>query len=164
MIENQNKTEQEYIEIIYALEKQFRVARVKDIAEQRGVTRACVSLELNQLSKKNLISHGHYAHVTLTQKGKRLASVLDKRHRIIKHFLVHFLGISDAVAENDACNMEHIISSRTLESLSEFIDFVEKCPCHWKDVAHFFSQCSKYGSGSQECEQCCEIILKKQKI
>jgi DtxR family transcriptional regulator, Mn-dependent transcriptional regulator len=162
MAENQNKTDQEYIEIIYALEKEFRVARVKDIAVQRGVTSACVSSELNQLSKKSLISHEHYAHVTLTQKGKRLAAVLDKRHRIIKHFLVHFLGISDDVAENDACNLEHIVSGRTLESLSEFIDFVEKCPCHWKEVAHFFSKCSKYGSGSQECDQCSEIFLKKQ--
>lgn len=162
MIENQNKTDQEYIEIIYALEKEFRVARVKDIAEQRGVTRACVSLELGQLSKKSLISHEHYAHVTLTQKGKRLASILEKRHRIIKHFLVHFLGIPHSIAETDACNIEHIISSQTLGSLSEFIDFIEKCPCNWNEVFRFFNQCGKYGSGPKECKQCTEIIQKKQ--
>ena len=155
---NLNKTDQEYVEIIYALENEYKVARVKDIAHRRGVTRACVSLELNQLMKKDLISHEQYGHITLTRKGRNLALSLDKRHETIKDFLVQFLGISETIAETDACNMEHIISDHTLESLSAFFEFIEKCPKNWKQVAHFFSECGKYGEGSKKCAECSEII------
>ena len=99
-------TTQEYIEVIRDLENENKVARVKDIADRRGVSRSSVSIILNQLLKKDLIAHEQYGHVSLSQKGRRLANDLERRHQAIKEFLVKVLGVSDENAEKDACKFE----------------------------------------------------------
>ncbi len=98
-------TTQEYIEVIYALEKENRVARVTDIAERRGVTKASVSLVLNQLQKKELVERKQYGHITLTRSGKRLGSTLTQRHKAIKKFLQIVVGVSEGTADDDACKL-----------------------------------------------------------
>ena len=50
---NFDTTTQEYVEIIYDLQKNNKVARVKDIAKNRGVTRSSVSIALKLLKKRS---------------------------------------------------------------------------------------------------------------
>jgi DtxR family Mn-dependent transcriptional regulator len=147
-------TTQEYVEVIRDLERANRVARVKDIAERRGVTRSSVSLVLNQLIKKELISHEQYGHVTLTENGQQLASILEQRHQILKDFLTRALGISEIVAENDACRFEHEVSEETLAAITAFLDFMGKCPHVVESSIYYFQQCAKYGKGTLTCSSC----------
>jgi DtxR family Mn-dependent transcriptional regulator len=153
---NHNTTVQEYIEVIHALEEKNRVARVKDIADRRGVTRSSVSLELNRLMEKELIAHEQYGHVVLTDSGRRLALSLRRRHRAIKNFLVKILDISEDHAEQDACKLEHIVSEETLSSLIRFLTFVDKCPKDWKRMIRYYRGCQKYGQGEIKCSECPE--------
>ena len=81
-------TTQEYIEVIHDLETEKKVARVKDIADRRGVSKSSVSLVLNQLRKKDLIDHEQYGHVTLSETGLVLAKELERKHSIIKTFFI----------------------------------------------------------------------------
>ncbi len=121
-------TTQEYIEIIHELQKNYHVARVKDIAEKRGVTRSSVSTALNLLKKKKLIVHENYGQVQLTQEGQRLGQELEKCHNTIKHFLIQILGVNANQAELDACKMEHYMSALTVKKLLKFVRLVEECP------------------------------------
>ena len=47
---------EDYLEVIYNLSKQSRVARSKDIAEALGVSRASVTGALRTLTEKNLVN------------------------------------------------------------------------------------------------------------
>ena len=42
------------------------------------------------------------------------------RHTILKAFLVK-LGVSEKVADNDACLMEHILSAQTMDRIRDFL-------------------------------------------
>ena len=108
--------------------KKHKVARVKDIATTRGVTRSSVSTVLNLLKKKDLIKHESYGLVELTEEGEALGRALDMRHETIKKFFIEILGISTDIADSDACKMEHHISSETLDCLTRFLTFVESYP------------------------------------
>jgi len=121
-------TTQEYIEIIHHLQNKHKVARVKDIARTRGVTRSSVSTALNLLKKKNLIKHETYGLVELTKEGEQLGQALDKRHAVINKFFIEVLGINPKVADEDACKLEHYISTETLNGLLRFLAFIEDCP------------------------------------
>lgn len=123
---NFDTTTQEYVEIIRDLQKSQKVARVKDIAESRGVTKSSVSLALGLLKEKNLIRHEQYGLVELTEKGEELGRVLDRRHQTLKAFLKDILGMESAAAEQDACTLEHVISAETIDRLCNFIEFLEK--------------------------------------
>ena len=115
-------TTQEYIEVIHDLENENKVARVKDIADRRGVTKSSVSLVLNQLKNKELIEHEQYGHVTLSEKGLELAKELERKHLIIQAFFTKVLDVSQEIAKSDACKIEHDISSESLIAMQRKLD------------------------------------------
>jgi DtxR family Mn-dependent transcriptional regulator len=49
---------------------------------------------------------------------------LRKRQRPLQTFLT-ILGVPAEVAEEDACKIEHILHSSTLDALSKFVDFIQ---------------------------------------
>jgi len=125
---NYNITVQEYIEIISDLIAENRVARVKDIAKHRGVTRSSVSTALNMLSDLGLVEHEHYGYVMLTQKGQNLGDALAKRHKIILRFLRDCLQLEPELADSEACRLEHTMSREALNALVRFVADAENCP------------------------------------
>ncbi len=121
-------TIQEYVEIIYEIQKDQKVARVKDIAQRRGVTRSSVSTVLNVLRHNDLIHHESYGLVELTEKGRLLGEQLEERHQVIENFLTDILSVNDLIASKDACVLEHYISPEVLDSLVNFISFIKDYP------------------------------------
>ena len=119
---------EDYLEAIFALEKMHSVARVKDIAQTLSVKSPSVVSALGTLSKAGFIDHEHYGYVQLTDKGRKLAAEIEEKHLLLFEFLTKILGISDEVAEEDACRIEHVISLETKKRLGCFIGFVKNCP------------------------------------
>jgi len=136
-------TTQEYVEVIYDLEQEHRVARVTDIAERRGVTKASVSLVLNQLQKKELVDRKQYGHITLTKSGKRLGSTLSKRHQAIKRFLNIIVGVPENIADEDACKLEHILSKESCKAIDKIAKEIETQP---QELAAIFNSINKTDS------------------
>ena len=62
-----------------------------------------------------------YSGVELTSEGALVASQILNRHILLKSFLIK-LGVSEAIADKDACCMEHILSAETLEKIEEFVN------------------------------------------
>ncbi len=145
---------QEYIEIIADLENENKVARVKDIAERRGVTRSSVSIALSQLAKKDLITHEAYGHIVLTAKGRRLAQSLTLRHQAVKDLLTDILGLDEAIAELDACKFEHLISAETYSALMRFLYLVRQCPKKHGQFIREVRECARAYSDGTPCVEC----------
>ena len=121
-----NTTVQEYIEIIRDLVREHRVARIKDIADIRGVTRSSVSTAMNMLKELSLVDHEHYGYVNLTEEGAALGEILSSRHAIIQKFLHRFLRLDPNLADKEACKLEHAISTETLNALMRFVHETEQ--------------------------------------
>ena len=123
-----NTTVQEYIEIIRDLISERRVARVKDIAKLRGVTRSSVSTAMSMLRDLDLVDHEHYGYVSLTRDGISLGEILARRHSIIRQFLHKCLHIEADIADDEACKLEHSMSVQTLNALIRFVQIANECP------------------------------------
>lgn len=59
-------------------------------------------------------------HIYLTRKGTEYAEEVYDRHCTIKKFL-QTLGVNAADAEDDACEMEHVISENTFKAIKLFV-------------------------------------------
>jgi DtxR family Mn-dependent transcriptional regulator len=116
---------EDYLKIIFQLERERRVARVKDIAAHKGVRMASVTGALRRMSKEGLVHYGAREFVELTDQGKELARKVVQRHDFLKRFLVKTLGIPEDVAERDADAVEHHLSSGTIVRLAAFFQFME---------------------------------------
>lgn len=121
-------TMEDYLEVIGQLGKKDEVVRVKNIARQLNVKMPSVTEALKTLAKDGLIRHEKYGYVELTQKGNHIAKEIYSRHQALFKFLNQILRIDPRAAEEDACKMEHTISSTALKKLIEFIKSLESCP------------------------------------
>ncbi|MFA5042594.1 MAG: metal-dependent transcriptional regulator [Kiritimatiellia bacterium] len=119
---------EDYLEAVAALKNDKGAARVGDIGRLLNVKKPSVTSALNTLSRAGLVLHERYGYVDLTPEGQRIASGVQARHDILVKFLTNILSVAPRVAVEEACRMEHSISSATLVKLTKFIAFVEGCP------------------------------------
>ena len=112
---------QDYLEEILNLSNQVGTVRVTDLAERLNLTKASVSQALCQLREQGLIVQERYGPVKLTEKGRRLGGIVRRRHRVLSSFLTVVLKLDHKTAEKDACQMEHAVSSETIERLVDFL-------------------------------------------
>ena len=122
---------EQYIEAIYEIVKKKGYARVKDVSESLGVGFSAVSEMFGKLSDKGYINYEKHGGVTLTKKGEKLAINLSKKHKVLRDFFI-ILGIDEEVADEDACEIEHVVKQETMDRLTKFVGFVKshKDP-HW---------------------------------
>ena len=119
---------EDYLEAILLLIRQNRVARVRDIAHHLDVGMPAVTAALKALSSRKLVNYDPYEFITLTDRGRDLASQVSRRHHDLTQFLRDVLGIAPALAEANACRMEHAVDEAVLERLKLFSQFVARCP------------------------------------
>ena len=134
---------EDYLEAIAILNEKDGVARVKDISRFLSVEPPSVASAVKNLSKSGLVIHERYGYVQLTSKGKKVAGNISKRHKMLFEFLTEILNIQPRIAQQDACQMEHSVSSQTLEKITKFIEFVRTPPQadkpEWlKSFDHYF--------------------------
>ncbi len=110
-----------YLEAILELETKNSVVRSVDIARFLGVTKPSVNRAMSNLKKEGYIHQEPYGDVAFTEKGRSKALRIHELHHVITDFLVKSLGIDMAVAESDACRMEHVISPETVKAMKSYL-------------------------------------------
>ncbi len=119
---------EDYLEAIVMLEEQDKKITVTALSKSIGVTKPSVNWALKKLVDAGLILHKRYGAITLTPEGMRIAESIYQRHKTIRQFLTDILNVDPETADNDACQMEHVLSRESLSQLTKFIDFILKYP------------------------------------
>ena len=112
---------EDYLEMVHMLRLANGIARVRDIAAALKVKMPSVAKAVIELKKLGLVTQEPYSGIELTSEGALVASQILNRHILLKSFLIK-LGISEAIADKDACCMEHILSAETLEKIEAFVN------------------------------------------
>lgn len=119
---------EDYLEAIYDLDRQKKAVRVKDIAKRLNVKMPTVTSMLKTLSKRGLVYYEKYEYVEPTEAGAEVGREMRRRHGILARFLTDILKIDPETADEEACLMEHSLSEDTLDSLTDFMSFIQVCP------------------------------------
>ena len=114
-----NESSENYLETILMLSKRLPVVRAVDIANELGFKKSSVSIAMKNLREKGNIVVSDAGFITLTDSGLAIAEMIFERHEIISEFLMK-LGVSSAVASEDACRIEHVISSESFAALKDY--------------------------------------------
>ena len=157
-----SESTEDYLETILGLEKQYKVARVKDIADKMGILRGSVTSALKQLAHKDLIHYKPYSYITLTKKGEIIAKEVAKRHKIISGLLQNVLLLEPDNAEANACRMEHAMDDSTIDRLVQFIEYIHHCPRAGDDWLQAFVQYySRKKHDTDNCLNCLENCVNR---
>ncbi len=114
-----NQSEQDYLETLLTLSKQQAVVHRIDVAKRMNVSQAAVNKAIKLLCEKQYV-YEDGKHLYLTESGRAYAEAVFERHCIIREFLLQN-GVSAAVAEEDACRMEHLISDETFQMMKNAV-------------------------------------------
>jgi len=122
------RTIEEYLETIGALEERESPVSTSSIAQSMGLSLASVSEMLGRLSKNGLVEHTPYGGASLTDEGQRRFLRLTRRHRLWEVFLNRHLGIGWEDVYQHACILEHATSDLVADKLAKFLDNPDVCP------------------------------------
>ena len=110
-----NQSGEDYLESILMISKYQPIVHRIDVAKRMGVSQAAVNKAVKLLVERNYL-YEDGKHLYLTEEGKAYAETVYEKHCIIRDYLIA-CGVSMSAAEEDACNMEHVISEETFSMM-----------------------------------------------
>lgn len=115
---------EDYLETMLMMQEQHGYIRSVDVAEHLGVTKPSVSYATKRLRENGYLTMDATGLITLTEKGLKIATEMYERHKLLSDFLIH-LGVSEAVAREDACRIEHVLSEETYAAIQSLTNQLE---------------------------------------
>ena len=98
------------------------------IAESLKTKPPSVTDMLKKLSEKKLVLYKKYQGSLLTEKGRKMALNIIRKHRLWEVFLVDKLGFNWSEVHEVAEQLEHIKSKKLINELDRFLEFPTKDP------------------------------------
>jgi DtxR family Mn-dependent transcriptional regulator len=119
---------EQYLKIIFKLTEEGGTAKTTDIASALDVAPASVTEMLHKLSELGYVKHMPYKGVALKPKGRRIATKVLRKHRLLERFLADFVGISGRSTHEQACKMEHVLTDEAEHNLCMMMHHPAECP------------------------------------
>ncbi|OYT56331.1 MAG: DtxR family transcriptional regulator [Candidatus Hecatellales archaeon ex4484_218] len=123
-----SSTVEEYLKTILRLEEKFEIAKTSVLAEVLKVALGTVTNTVEKLEKQGLVIHEPYKGIKLTEKGRKIALEVLRRHRLSERLLTDLLGVDWSRAHEIACKLEHNLPNDILKNLEKVLGHPKTCP------------------------------------
>ena len=112
---------EDYLEAILMIKERNGNVRSIDIAHELSFSKPSVSVAMKKLRETDQITVSPEGYLYLTETGRATAEKIYERHLFLSKWLEK-LGVNPVVAANDACKIEHVISSESFAAIKKHID------------------------------------------
>jgi DtxR family transcriptional regulator, Mn-dependent transcriptional regulator len=121
-------TTEEYLETILAIEEEGVPPIRARLVERLGVSAPAVSETVNRLVALGYTQLRDDRTIRLTDKGRRLATTVVRRHRLAERLLTDVIGLEWEKVHREAARWEHAISADVEKKLVELLGDPVTCP------------------------------------
>src|ERR1700730_7362986 len=111
---------EDYVELIADLLASSGEARPTDVARRLGVSHVTAIKTISRLKREGLATGRPYRGIFLTDEGRKLATRVRARHRLVVDLLLA-MGVPAEAAEAEAEGIEHYVSETTLKAFADFL-------------------------------------------
>ena len=108
-----------YSEAILMISERKKDVHAIDVVNELKFSKPSVSIMLKKLRDNGYIIIDENNHLHLTDEGMKIATKIYERHKILTAILKE-LGVSDEIAEEDACKIEHDLSDVTWDAIRKY--------------------------------------------
>ncbi len=143
-----------YLRAIWEVRSRRGYARLADVARQLGVAMPTLSVGLKPLEARGLLTHDDQRFLLLTPEGERVAREVHHRHSVTRAFLADVLGVPPALAEDEACLLEHDLSSVTTDRMLDLIKLLREDHELREYFQQRFERYHRKCATSAECSTC----------
>src|SRR5437764_8481060 len=98
------------------------------LVKHMGISAPAVTEAIHRVSRAGYVRVGRGKELTLTPKGREIAEVMARRHRLLERWLTDTLGLNWTDAHEEAHRLEHALSPRVEDRLAEMLGMPSTCP------------------------------------
>ena len=121
-------TEENYLKALFNLANEKGEVSVNDLSKKLDIKMPTVNSMMKKLSEKKLVHYTSYKPLKLTEKGKKEAGLIIRKHRLTEMFLVQKMGFGWEQVHEIAEQIEHLDSPDFFEKIDEMLGFPKLDP------------------------------------
>lgn len=123
-----SQAEENYLKALLSLIQSYDEATINHISKKLNIKMPTVNSMIKKLAEKELVHYESYKPIKLTEKGKREAALILRKHRLTEMFLAEKMGFGWEEVHPIAEQMEHIKSDRFFDKMDELLDYPQFDP------------------------------------
>lgn len=116
-------TEENYLKALFNLANQKGEVSVNELSKKLDIKMPTVNSMMKKLSEKKLVHYESYKPLKLTEKGKKEAGLIIRKHRLTEMFLVQKMGFGWEEVHEIAEQIEHLDSSLFFEKMDQMLGY-----------------------------------------
>jgi DtxR family Mn-dependent transcriptional regulator len=116
-------TEENYLKALYNLSDTKGEVNVNEISKGLKIKMPTVTSMMKKLAEKKLVHYESYKPLRLTEKGKKEAGLIIRKHRLTEMFLVEKMGFGWESVHDIAEQIEHIQAPGFFEKMDELLGY-----------------------------------------
>lgn len=120
--------EENYLKAMFSLSNDKGEVNVNDLSKRLEIKMPTVTSMMKKLAAKKLVHYESYRPLRLTEKGKKEAALIIRKHRLTEMFLVEKMGFGWEQVHEIAEQIEHIQSPEFFEKMDEMLGFPKLDP------------------------------------
>jgi DtxR family Mn-dependent transcriptional regulator len=121
-------TEENYLKALFNIANKTGEVNVAEVSKSLDLKMPTVTNMMKKLSAKKLVHYESYKPLRLTEKGKKEAGLIIRKHRLTEMFLVDKMKFGWEDVHDIAEQIEHIQSPVFFEKMDELLDFPKLDP------------------------------------
>lgn len=123
-----SQTEENYLKAMFNLATDKEETSVNELSKYLEIKMPTVNGMMKRLSEKGLVHYESYKPLKLTEKGKKEAALVIRKHRLTEMYLVEKMGFGWEEVHNIAEQIEHIQSSEFFDKMDELLGYPQHDP------------------------------------
>lgn len=120
--------EENYLKALFSLSNDKGEVNVNELSKRLSIKMPTVTSMMKKLSANKLVHYESYKPLRLTDKGRKEAALIIRKHRLAEMYLVEKMGFSWEQVHDIAEQMEHIQSPEFFAKMDELLGFPKLDP------------------------------------
>src|SRR5437879_11189213 len=119
---------QDYLAAIYDLASSGKPVIGARLAKHMGISAPAVTEAIHRMARGGYVKIARGKKLVLSTKGRQIAELMARRHRLLERWLTDTLGLNWTDAHEEAHRLEHALSPRVEDRLAELLGMPSTCP------------------------------------
>ncbi len=120
-IQQTSQTQENYLKTLYHLSLEKDEVTVNDLAKRLDLKMPSITSMVQKMADEKLIKYEKYKPLKLTEKGRKNAALIIRKHRLTEMFLVEKMNFGWEEVHEIAEQIEHIKSTRFFQKMDEML-------------------------------------------
>ncbi|NAW50799.1 metal-dependent transcriptional regulator [Elizabethkingia argentiflava] len=121
-------TKENYLKALFHLANDENEISVKDLSDHLGIRMPSVNSMMKKFSAEAWVIYESYKPIILTEKGRRKAALIVRKHRLTEMFLVEKMQFGWEEVHEIAEEIEHIQSPKFFDKIDEILNYPKTDP------------------------------------